>query len=175
MIADQVANEAPPEIQDAEEKKTPPALKLIMSIVIGLILAAGAFFLTRFVVMPAYVKYKLKKEAEKVIEEEKAANEMGIVYVLHDFTVNLANTNGRRFLVAEYAIEAKDDAVIDEVQKREPQIRDEFIKYLREQSDRDGLDIDFQERSKKDLIEIINSRLTQGTIDSLYYLRLILQ
>ena len=156
----------------------PPMIKLVVILVLGVVLALGAFVLTRFVLIPAYTKYKVGKLTEDVVEEEEAIQEqreMGMIYLLSDFTVNLANSNGRRFLVAEFAIEASDEEVINEIQLREPQIRNEFITYLRSQSATEAMAMEFQETSKRDLIEIINSRLAAGKIDSLYYTRLILQ
>ncbi len=158
--------------QDAqeEESKGKPAwlVWLIRSGIIILLLVA-AFSLSKFVLYPIY-----KNSKTHAIQMETMAK-MGDVYYLKDLTVNPMATNGRRFVVAEYALESRNPEVIRELKNREPQIRDEFIGYLRQRTATQILDIDFQETSKEDLTDIVNKLLYTGSVDSLYYTKLILQ
>ncbi|MBN4081305.1 flagellar basal body-associated FliL family protein [Caldithrix abyssi] len=139
------------------------------------IVSAGAFVLTKFVIMPKYQTYKVAKQLEESEAEKNKMPEMGFVYYFTDFTVNPLGSNGRRFVVVEYAVESKDKKVIDEIKKREPQLRDEFITYLKQHTVDHILSMSFQEKSKSELIQTINNHLNTGVIDSLYYTKLIIQ
>ena len=139
------------------------------------IISLGALFLVGKILMPKYQTYAAEKQ---VAEAEKFRNqkpEMGMIHVIKDLTVNTLGSNGRRFVIVEYVIETKDKNVIEELKRREPQLRDVYIKYLRRHTANQMLDLTFQEKSKSELIEITNNQLNSGKVDSLYYTKLIIQ
>jgi flagellar basal body-associated protein FliL len=77
--------------------------------------------------------------------------------------------------VAELAIESSKESIIKEIENREPQIRDVLIAYFRSHTAQEISDISFQEKSRSEIIQIVNDRLNSGVIDSVYYVKLILQ
>jgi flagellar basal body-associated protein FliL len=152
-------------------------LKILLITFIVALLAGGSFLIAQKVLLPRYQTYQIKKElttATKPVKKKPKA-QPGIIYTISDLTVNTYGSLGRRFLVAEYALETSDKEVVDELKNREPQVRDMLIKYLRNFSAEDILNMNFQEDSRKELIKLINSCLTSGTLDSLYYTTLVVQ
>ncbi|RMF06763.1 MAG: hypothetical protein D6762_08820 [Candidatus Neomarinimicrobiota bacterium] len=160
------------DIEDQEEEAEGKPAWMIWAIRSGVFigLVVAAFAVSRFVLYPMYKQAKLKN-----MNSVAQLARMGDVFHLKDLTVNPLATNGRRFVVAEYALEAHNPEVIKELQNREPQIRDEFIRYLRQHTATQILDLNFQEESKKELTQMVNDLLYSGDIDSMYYTKLILQ
>jgi flagellar basal body-associated protein FliL len=163
---------------EGQEKK-PFKIGLVLKILLILIViggaTAGAFFLTKKVLLPANQQYQIKKAQQKKEMEIVEKKIMGPVFVIKDITVNTLGSTGRRFIMAEFALETKNPEVMKEVEVREPQFRDMIIKYMRQYNEDEILDINFQESSRTDLTNLVNERLTKGKIDSLYYVTLVVQ
>lgn len=157
-------------------KKNPIKLKLISPVIVFVIILLGAFGLTKYALLPLSRKYQINKQIkEKVLAEEDKIPEMGLVYVIDDLTVNTLSSSGYRIVVAELTLESKEKDVIKEIEAREPQFRDMFIEYFRSHTANEISNVSFQEESRSELIKIVNEHLNSGVIDSLYYVKLILQ
>ncbi len=164
---------------ESPEKKSGKVGGLIVKILLIVAIlggaGTGAYFLTKKILMPATQQRRAKKAEEKKKEDQIEKRLMGPVFVIKDITVNTLGTTGRRFLMAEYALESKNPEIISEIEAREPQFRDMIIKYLRQFNEDEILDLNFQETSRQDLTNLVNDRLTKGKIDSLYYVTLVIQ
>jgi len=168
----------PEEVENDEEIKSkgfPLWLKWVLISFGVAIISLGAFFLVKKILMPKYQSYTAEKQEADAKKTKSQKPEMGKVHVIKDLTVNTLGSNGRRFVIAEYVIETKDENVLSEIKMREPQLRDVYIKYLRRHTANQLLDLTFQEKSKSELIEITNNQLNCGQVDSLYYTKLIIQ
>ncbi|HEB84270.1 MAG TPA: flagellar basal body-associated FliL family protein, partial [Bacteroidetes bacterium] len=62
-----------------------------------------------------------------------------------------------------------------ELQAREPQIRDNLITFLSAQRVDVLTDITMRERIRKRILEIVNTRLTEGVVDNAYFIRYVFQ
>ncbi|MFN2364463.1 MAG: flagellar basal body-associated protein FliL, partial [Halarsenatibacteraceae bacterium] len=63
--------------------------------------------------------------------EEEVENKMGPTYQLGEYTVNLSGTGGFQYLQTNIVVEVNDSEVIEEIDKRSPQIDDAIISTLR--------------------------------------------
>ena len=145
-------------------------------LIAGIIVAiAGTVLLAKYILWPQYKKYKEQKKVAQKVEEKENGKEMGPIFTIGDLTVNPYGSNGLRFVIAEIALEAESEDSIKKKKKREPQIKDLLIRYFRQRSTNQILNPAFQDSSTKSLREEINSRLYKGKIDSLYYLKLVVQ
>ncbi|HMA62877.1 MAG TPA: flagellar basal body-associated FliL family protein [bacterium] len=149
--------------------------KWILLITSILIAMAGTVVLAKFVLWPQYKKFQQKREQAKKEEEKKQVNKLGPIYTIGELTVNPYGSNGLRFVIAEVALEVKNEDMIEELEKREPQIKDLLIRYFRERSTNQILNPNFQDSSAVALRSEINKRLFKSQIDSLYYLKLVVQ
>lgn len=113
-----------------------------------------------------------KKEGKK---EKKKYRGIGEIIKVADITVNTNKSDGLRFVLVELAIEVHDKKVSQEIKDREPQIRDMFINYFRSKTALEIARLDFQEKSKQELMQKLDNLLTEGKVDSIYYTKLILQ
>ncbi len=162
-------------------EKTSKGLKTVVLVFLLIIcvavLAVGSFLLTKMVLLPRFQTMRIKKELslESESTKKKSSLQPGIIYKIEDLTVNTYGSMGRRFVVAEYALETSEKSVINELKIRDHQIRDMLIKYLRNYTAEQILEMRFQENSRGELIYLINSRLSSGQVDSLYYITLVVQ
>ncbi len=157
-----------------EAAGSPIGLKIGIFIILLISFSIAAFFIVKIVLMPKIQHIRSTKKATHAANAKVNYN-IGKIYVLDDITVNLLGSGGRRIMVAEFAIEASNVEIINELTARDPQLKDRFIGYLRSQSAEDVLAESFQSESKAELTKIVNSFLISGEIDRLYYRQLILQ
>lgn len=175
MVDDKKESKGEEEI-DEQEKKSSANWKKPAIIVVALIaIIALSFIIAKYFVVPGYREYQVKKEIESQEEVKMSANEIGFIHIMDNFTVNVIGSNGRRYVIAEFAIEVSDENAVAELEEKDPVLRDEFISYFRSQSVVDVLDIGFQQRSRQKLMTILDKNIYTGSIDSLYYLKLLLQ
>ena len=99
----------------------------------------------------------------------------GAFYEIKDLVVNPAGTVGRRFLVMELGLEAKDIKTIDEAQSKEIWMRDAVISLLTKKTADDLLDITQREQLKKEILGEINHRLTKTKFHRIYFTKYIMQ
>jgi len=175
-MADEETTEVEETEEQPEEKKgLSSTIKIILIVIVLALLSTGAFFVSKTFLLPKYEAYK---EAKLIEEQERIKNQvpvMGLIHVINNITVNTLGSGGRRYVIAEVALEVADQTIVDEIIMREPQIRDVFIRYLRRQTAQHVLDLGFQERSRRDLTDELNAHLNTGQVDSLYYIKLLLQ
>ncbi|HCW76587.1 MAG TPA: hypothetical protein DHU63_08615, partial [Candidatus Marinimicrobia bacterium] len=175
-------NKKPRDLKDKPEGKAETAadssmslmLKVVVIVLLVLAMVAGAFGLTKYVLIPNYTKFKLGNKDDGGITSGRGS-QMGQVYTIKSISVNPLFSNGTRFVVAGLAVEFSTKDLDNELKERDPQIRDALIRYYRRHTADQMLDVSFQEKSRTELTKAINSLLTKGKIDSLYYLELILQ
>ncbi len=175
-MAEEAQNDV--EQEEASEKTSgglSPLVKIIMIVIVLIILSVAAFFVSKTLLWPKYQEYKLAKELEAIEQAKNEVPTMGLIHIIDNITVNTLGSGGRRYVIAEVALEVSSQETVDEIIAREPQIRDELIRYLRRQTAQHVLDLGFQERSRRDLTKMLNSHLNTGKVDSMYYVKLLLQ
>lgn len=91
---------------------------------------------------------------------------------LETFTVNLKDSNFRRYLRAEISVETHDKKVISELAEKEYKIRDTINTVL---SNKTVADLADRQALKHELIDAINSHLTKGKVMGLYFNEFLIQ
>ena len=104
---------------------------------------------------------------------------------IEDVTVNIKDTNGRRFIVASVAIQALNKETISQLNEIEHWIHEKIISDLRAKTLDDVLDMEFQNKQSKYFKEMIedfmNLTVTDpeqpclGIIDSVIFTKLMIQ
>ena len=104
---------------------------------------------------------------------------------INDVTVNIKDTNGRRFIVASVAIQALNKETISQLDEIEHWIHEKIISDLRAKTLDDVLDMEFQNKQSKYFKEMIedfmNLTVTDpeqpclGLIDSVIFTKLMIQ
>lgn len=115
---------------EAAAPAAPSAIKTLLAYLpmVGILagLAAGAFAVVLFVVRPVFPPL-----AAGDVKTKPAAHKFGRVVALDSVVVNVAQTEGRRYLKATVHIEVpEEEKVVKEVESRRPQLLDLIVATL---------------------------------------------
>lgn len=116
-----------------------------------------------------FMRFFMLSNSEKVREVT-----IGPTYSLGDFVVNLTGSRGYQYVQASIVVEVSTDNVIDELEKRSPQIRDCIIAILRDQTVTDIEEADAQ-TIKNRIMASLNSLLYTGQITQVWFTQLVVQ
>ena len=138
-------------------------LFIIMGILMVIIAVGSSFmFMTYFSSSAEDTEEKTQKESR------------GPSYALGEFVVNLSLNSSYKYLKANIVVAAESEAVKKELENRDPQIRDNIISILREQT----LD-DIKEPNakiiKNQIKTKLNQILTSGKVNEVWFTQLVVQ
>jgi len=142
-------------------------LKFILIPVILIAQAVGAYFLVFNVLLEHPNKEKNARKTNHL--------EVGHFFELSDIVVNPASTSGKRYLVMEIGLEAKDEKVIAEAESKEIWFRDAINTLLTNKTDAELLNLSKRSLLKKEILRLINSRMKGGTFSKVYFKKYIMQ
>lgn len=91
---------------------------------------------------------------------------------MNTFTVNLRDSNYRRYLRLEITLETNQKKVLKEMAEKEYRVKDSIIAIL---SEKNVSDLDDKIALKRELMQAINYNLSEGEIIGLYFGQFIIQ
>lgn len=100
---------------------------------------------------------------------------MGPLYSLDAFIVNLADNDGKRYLRVAVDLELSDAALIDEMNKRLPQVRDSILMILPSKKLEDLQSVQGKTALREEIIATVNSFLIKGHVSNLYFTEFVFQ
>jgi len=154
----------------AKEKKS--MIKPILIVVVVASLLGGGFFAWKSGVVAKLIG---TPEGEAKTAEPQRGHEMGPVYNMETFLVNLNEPQGKRYLKAKVTLELDTQRVQDELEKRLPQIRDAVLTMLSSKAYSDISDLSGKYQLRAEVISMINSYLKTGKIANVYFTEFIVQ
>jgi flagellar protein FliL len=159
------------EAQEGEPKKGLP-LNLIIIGVLVLCLMGGGFYAWKSGLIS---KFTGKKEAavEKKTETEKS--EIGSIYELESFIVNLSGGSGNNYLKIKISIELNKEELKIELEKRLPQFRDAILSLLSSKTYSEVKTIEGKSQIRAEIMTIMNQYLKTGKITNVYFSDFIVQ
>lgn len=105
-----------------------------------------------------------------------AKRELGPTFSAGEFTVNLAPTGVQsRFIRTDIVLEARDKKTITELERRDPQIRDQIITILRSRTAEQLRTENGLELLRMEIISSINNLLINGEIADAFFIDLVIQ
>ncbi len=155
----------------APEKKSSFKFILILLIVL-LALGGGGFF--------AYTKYfKKDAESEETTEENVAepetAPDLGVMFPLDPFIVNLADSKGKRFLKVTVSLELSAPEVHAEIKENLQKITDSILVLLSSKTFEDVYSVQGKFKLKDEIATRVNRFLVRGHIKDAYFTEFIIQ
>jgi flagellar FliL protein len=102
-------------------------------------------------------------------------SEMGVVYPLDVVVVNIANTQATRYLRSGISFEVADESILEELEKRKPQITDMIIMILSNKELDELSDFAGKNQIRKEIKEKVNSKLIAGKIKNVYFTEFVIQ
>jgi flagellar protein FliL len=106
---------------------------------------------------------------------EKAFTELGPMFPLDTFTVNLLSESGRRYLKVEINLELSGEEVAVELDSRQAAIRDIIIRLLSSKSLEEISTTKGKEKLKEQILDQLNIRLKDGHINNVYFTNFVIQ
>jgi len=184
-------------LEGGEKKKSGNMLLIIIIAVLFLIIIIGGII--AFMMMGSHEEEAgaaTKKEAsahpdEKAAEGEHAAaegehadagdghgsssTEVGIMFPLDLFTVNLLSESGRRYLKVEMNLELEGEELAIELEKKKPVLLDIIIRILSSKSLEEISTVKGKETLKEQIVSEVNTRIKDGKIKNVYFVDFVVQ
>jgi len=159
------------EIDDsAPKKKSSLKMIIILMMVLGL-LGGGGYY--------AYMKYFQSGQppAAAGVEEkvEEAAPNLGVMFSLDPFIVNLAGSQGKRFLKVTVSLELSAPEVHAEVKENIQKIMDSILVLLSSKNFEDVYSVQGKFKLKDEITTRVNRFLVLGHIKETYFTEFIIQ
>ena len=187
-----MAEEEKSEQEEVAEKKSNKMLIIIIIVVLILIIAIGAVVTVLLMSgsdesSSSYSKSPQAKERsvtkEKTrrssmsddFEDSRALNDIGILYPLDTFTVNLKSDAGRRYLKVTMSLELEGEELSLELDAKAPVIRDRVIRILTSKTLEEISSKKGKQKVSEQIIDTLNSMITDGRIRGIYFTEFVIQ
>ena len=93
-----------------------------------------------------------------------------------EFTVNIIDPGMKRYLRVNMTLEyLESKALVEELEARDPEVRDAIIAVLRSQTVTDLIGAETIEQLRVELVTAINGVLTTGEVADLYFIEFVIQ
>lgn len=159
--------------RDTKERKFPLRLVVLLAIIIG---ASGGGYL-------AYAKYLSPQPEEKGAKqaavtgatESGKGGEIGPMYKLAPFIVNLADEGGRRYLKTTIELEMGDEKMRPELDKKQPLVRDAILVLLSSKTFAQVSDGQGKTTLRGEMTSKLASLISTGTVKEVYFTEFVVQ
>jgi flagellar protein FliL len=105
----------------------------------------------------------------------EVSTEVGLMFPLDTFTVNLLSESGRRYLKVEMNLEIEGKELSPELDTKKPVFRDIIIRILSSKSLEEISTIKGKEKLKEELVNELNMRLKDGKVKNIYFTDFVVQ
>ena len=166
------------ETQEEEKKEGGNSkLLLIVIIVLLLILLIVGGLVAYFLLSSNDEEQPQQQEPKKVEKKKKVENmtEIGPIYPLDQFIVNLVSNSSSRYLKCKIDLELDSPELQQEVDKKLPAIRDLIIRILSSKTVEEIQTAKGKEKLKEEIKRKINEILTTGEIRHVYFTEFVIQ
>jgi len=163
------------EKQQEQESKGGGKKKLLLLLIFLVVAVAGGGAAYKFLVLDKKKAETKEKQAEKIIEEIKATENVGVMFDLGTFVVNLADPDIERYLKVSIVLELKDQKVQAEAQKRLPEIKDAITTLLLTKRSSEIRTPEGIEFLKEEIAKRVNAILPLGGVKNVYFTEFIIQ
>jgi len=161
------------EKEELQKKKFP--VKIIIFSTLFLFLFGGGFFVWKGGLLAKFLPNVDKQAIEGEKGDESAKSDIGPIYSLDTFIVNLMEADGKRYLKSRLDLELNNDGVVLEVEKRLPQIRDSILTMLSSKSFDDIHTLEGKFLLRTEIISMLNQHLKTGQVTNIYFTEFIIQ
>lgn len=170
------------------EKKSSNTLMIIIIVVLFLIVLIGA--VVGFLLMSGddeqqaqYAPQANERPAPKQsrsntntnYEDSRQLSDIGILYPLDTFTVNLKSDAGRRYLKVTMSLELDADELSIELDNKSPVIRDRVIRILTSKTLEEISSKKGKQKVSMQIMDTLNAMISDGQIKGLYFTEFVIQ
>lgn len=131
------------------------------------IMTIAAFSFVMFVMKPVFMGNDISMASER--------RSSGKIYSIGSVIVNVANTEGRRYLKTALDLEINNNKVVAEIESKRSQLIDIMINTLSSKSLDEVTSSDGKDRIKKELMDRLNSEIQSGRINRVFFTEFVVQ
>lgn len=102
-------------------------------------------------------------------------SEIGILYPLDTFTVNLKSDAGRRYLKATISLELNGEELSIELDNKSPVVRDRIIRILTSKTLEEISSKKGKKKVSEQIIDTLNSMIVDGHVKGIYFTEFVIQ
>ena len=177
MAEEEKKEESKEEIKDDNSGGNKLILIIIVVLLLLLIIIGGVvayFLLSTDEENPDEVTQKEPIKEEK-IKKDTENLEIGPIYPLDPFTVNLKSSGASRYLKCTVDLEIDAPETQPEIDKRKPLIRDMIIRILSSKTVPEISTAKGKEKLKEEIKKNINTKLATGELRNVYFTAFVIQ
>ena len=146
---------------------------IIAGAVILLLIIGGAAF---FFLKPApEVVEEVDPGLDVPVPEITHSTDIGPMIEISEFIVNIISEEGRHYVKASLTLELDKEEVVEETNKRMPQIRDAILLLVGNKTFEELHDLQGKKQLKAELVTKINSFLQGGRVKAIYFTDFVVQ
>jgi flagellar FliL protein len=173
-----------------ENKKSNNMLMIIIIAVLVLIIIGGA--VVAFILMGSDEKETNVQQSTPQVQEKTTSSssrpredsdvgdsrklsEIGILYPLDTFTVNLKSDAGRRYLKATISLELNGKELSMELDNKSPVIRDRIIRILTSKTLEEISSKKGKQKVSEQIMDTLNAMIVDGNVKGIYFTDFVIQ
>ena len=151
-------------------------VKLILVSALASVLIGGGIFLGFHYFLGNQTSFSQASVVNetRVDKPEKKA-ELGMIFPMEPFIVNLLDKGGKRYLKVKMELEIPNEHLAEEITRRKAQLRDTILLLLTSKKFEDVNRLDGKFQLRNELIFGINQVLQSGKIQTLYFTEFVVQ
>lgn len=107
--------------------------------------------------------------------ESRKLSQIGTLYPLETFTVNLKSDDGRRYLKAAISLELDGKELDKELEKKTAVLRDRIIRILSSKTLEEISSKKGKQQVSDQIVETLNSMIVDGSIKGIYFTEFVIQ
>jgi flagellar FliL protein len=185
-----VAKEEQTEESSPKEKKSSNMLMIIIIVVLVLIIVIGAVVAVLLMGgdeeavannTPQTQERKVDKQktrrsvSSSSFDNNRKLSDIGVLYPLDTFTVNLKSDAGRRYLKATMSLELDSPELSHELDSKAPVLRDRIIRILSSKTLEEISSKKGKQKVSEQIMDTLNSMITDGQIKGIYFTEFVIQ
>ena len=183
-----MAEETKAEEETPKEKKSSNMLMIIIIVVLLLIIVIGGVL--AFMLMGSdeedvtasapqtkekRVSQPRRSSSSNMMDSSRKLSEIGVLYPLDTFTVNLKSDAGRRYLKVTLSLELEGEELSLELDAKTAVLRDRIIRILSSKTLEEISSKKGKSKVENQIMDTLNSMISDGTIKGIYFTEFVIQ
>ncbi len=173
-----------------ESKKSSNMLMIIIIVVLILIILGGAIVAILLMggdeedavtsssapqAKEKSIKSQRRSGSNSDIQESRNLSDIGILYPLDTFTVNLKSDAGRRYLKVTMSLELEGEELSLELDSKSPVLRDRIIRILTSKTLEEISSKKGKQKVESQIMDTLNAMISDGQIRGIYFTEFVIQ
>jgi flagellar protein FliL len=177
--------------ENKEDKKSKPMMLIIIIIVVIVLIIIGIVVTVLLMGgkkhesegghtthQQVQVRHVESPETKKLVSEfgqPVTLKNVGVLYPLDTFTVNLMSNGGERYLKTAMSLELSDKHLVEELNARKAVIRDKIIRLLSSKTFQEIATIQGKNKLSQQITDLLNTMLSDGTVRGVFFTEFVVQ